>query len=102
VLDEANVSYSLFSLYTSGFRLNATVLMAKVVSKRIDCVMECATEPCCRSINYKKSMVAENESNCEMLHNVVYNVSERVLKEKSMYDCVYLLNPEKVKILMAS
>ena len=96
------MSYSLFSLYTSGFRLNATVLMAKVVSQRIDCVMECATEPCCRSINYKKSMVAENESNCEMLHNVVYNVSERVLKENSTYDYVYLLNPEKVRILMAS
>jgi hypothetical protein len=47
-------------------------------------------------------MVAENESNCEMLHNVVYNVSERVLKENSTYDYVYLLNPEKVRILMAS
>jgi hypothetical protein len=102
VLDEANVSSSLFFLYTSGFRLNATVFMAKVVSQRIDCVMECATEPCCRSINYNKSMVAENESNCEMLHNVVYNVSERVLEENSTYDYVYLLNPEKVRILMAS
>jgi hypothetical protein len=45
-------------------------------------------------------MVAGNESNCEMLHNVVYNVSERVLKENSTYDYVYLFNPKKVAILL--
>jgi hypothetical protein len=97
VLDNPTFAYSL-SLYTPGFRLDATVLMARAVSQRIDCVIDCATEPCCRSINYKKSMFLENESNCEMLHNVVYNVSEKILKEKSSYDYVYLLNPQKVRI----
>jgi hypothetical protein len=88
----------MFPLYTPGFRLNATVFMAKVVSQRIDCVMECATETCCRSINYKKSMVLESESNCEILHNVVYNVSEKILKENTSYDYVYLFNPHKVRL----
>ncbi len=71
--------------------------MTKFVSQRIDCVMECATEPCCRSINYKK--VLQNESNCELLHNVIYDESEEVLEKISSYDYVYLVNPQKVFIM---
>ena len=78
-----------------GFRLDTTVLMIKVVSKKLDCVMECSNEPCCRSINYKK--ILQNERNCEILHNVVYNTSENALKKNSSFDYVYLVNPEKVR-----
>ena len=69
--------------------------MEKFVSERIDCVMECATEPCCRSINYKK--VLQQESNCELLHNVIYEQSEGVLEKNSSYDYVYLINHQKVR-----
>ncbi len=58
--------------------------------------MECATEACCRSINYKKTAPLHNEPNCEMLHDVVYNTSEKMLDKNSSYDYVYLVNPEKV------
>ncbi len=66
----------------------------------IDCVMECAAEPCCRSINYKKENVLHKESNCELLHNVIYDESEEVLKKNNSYDYVYLVNPQKVLILL--
>ena len=65
-----------------GFRLDTTVLMIKVVSEKLDCVMECSNEPCCRSINYKK--IFQNEPNCEILHNVVLN-------KNSSFDYVYLV-----------
>ncbi|XP_028411143.1 microfibril-associated glycoprotein 4-like [Dendronephthya gigantea] len=57
--------------------------------------MECATEICCRSINFKKKLTSKNDSNCEMLHNVVYNTSERLLEKNSSYNYVYLVNPQK-------
>ena len=68
--------------------------MTKGVSERIECIMECVMEPCCRSINYKKTF--QNEPNCEMLHDVIYNTSEKVLERNSSYDYVYVLDPQKV------
>ena len=68
--------------------------MAVPVFEKIDCVVKCVQEPCCRSINYKKT--SENEANCEMLHDVVYDTSEKVLKKNSSYDYVYLTNQQKV------
>ena len=60
--------------------------------------MECATEACCRSINYKKTVSLKDEPNCEMLHDVLYNTSDKMLENNSSYDHVYLVNPEKVTI----
>ncbi len=76
-----------------------TVLMTKVVPQRIDCVIECATEPCCRSINYRKTLSLHNEANCEMLHNVVYNTSRKFLETNISFDHVHLENPEKVNTI---
>ena len=73
--------------------------MAKVVSDWLACILECVTEPCCRSINYKKTSIAQNESNCEMLHNTVHNSSQKSLQANFSYDHVYLSNPQKVKII---
>ena len=71
--------------------------MVKHVWQRIDCVIECESVPCCRSVNYKHTLPSENESNCEMLHNVVYNVSGKLLQGNSQYDYSYLTNPIKVR-----
>ena len=72
--------------------------MTKVVSDWPDCVMECVREPCCRSINYKRTANLKNESNCEMLHNLVYNTSQKFLVANYTYNHVYLGNPRKVKL----
>ena len=72
--------------------------MTKIVSQKIDCVIECAIEPCCRSINYKTTSTCQNEKNCEMFHNLVYNSSENALESNSSYDHVYLVNAQKVRI----
>ena len=87
-----------FNTFFEGFRLKVAVLKTKFVSQWIDCIMECATEECCRSINYKKTVPLQNEPNCEMLHDVLYNTSEKILEKNSSYDYVYLVNPEKVRI----
>ena len=86
-----------FSLFSLGFRLNTTVLMTKFVSQWMECVMKCVNEPCCRSINYKKTF--QNEANCEMLHDVVYNTSEKDLERNFSYDYIYLNEPQKVRII---
>ena len=80
-----------------GYRLNVSIVMTKVVSDWLACVVECVKEPCCRSINYKKTSISQNESNCEMLHNMVYNVSQKHLEANCSYNHVYLNNPQKVK-----
>jgi hypothetical protein len=71
--------------------------MIKVVSEKLGCVIECSNEPCCRSINYKITSTFQNEPNCEILHNVVYNTSQNALEKTSSYDYVYLARPEKVR-----
>ena len=84
--------------YFLGFKLHTKVLKTIAVSQRIDCIIECFIEPCCRSINYKNtSSTSQNEKNCEMLHNVVYNTSKNELEETPSFDYVYLVNPEKVR-----
>ena len=60
--------------------------------------MECATEPCCRSINYKKTLTLQDESNCEMLHHVIFNTSEKLLEKDDSADYIYLVNPQKVRV----
>ena len=62
----------------------------------IDCLIECVTEPCCRSINYRKHE-RNNETNCEMLHNVVNSTTTKeVLEKNNSYDYIYLINSKKV------
>ncbi|XP_028401514.1 uncharacterized protein LOC114524587 [Dendronephthya gigantea] len=69
--------------------------MKKCVSQMVFCLMECAKEPCCRSVNYKKTPNLQNELNCEMLHNVIYNISDDVLEKNNSYDYAYLTEPQK-------
>ena len=76
-----------------------TVLMKKVVPQIIACVIECAKESCCRSINYKKTLSLQNEPNCEMLHDVVNSTSQKFLERNCSYDHVHILNQEKVNII---
>jgi hypothetical protein len=81
-----------------GYRLNVAVLNTTVTTDWLACVMECVTEPCCRSINYKNTLNLQNEPNCEMLHNLVYDTSQELLEANSSYNHVYLNNPPKVKL----
>ena len=80
-----------------GFRLNATVFKNISVKNWVYCIKICAGEPCCRSINYKKTCGLLNEPNCEMLHDVVHNASQDILEINSTYHYAYLVNPQKVQ-----
>ena len=84
-------------LRTAGFRLNTTPFLAEVVFEKIDCILECAAEECCRSINYRKVLKSANETNCEMLHSVINNTGKKLLKDPS-FDHAYLVNPQKVNL----
>ena len=89
------------SLNIVGSRLISSVIKSKFVpGDIIDCLIECATEPCCRSINYKNDWIFENETNCEMMHNIVYNTSKETLEKNSSYDYAYLINPTKVRLIV--
>ena len=60
--------------------------------------MDCAADQCCRSINYKKISTSHNETNCEMLHDIVsHNMFDDMLEKNSSFDYVYLIKPEKVR-----
>ena len=78
----------------SGARLNTTVLKTKSASYVVDCISECVNEPCCRSVNFKKSCALHN---CEMLHNLAYNTSEELLEKNASFDYIYITNPRKVR-----
>ena len=69
------------------------------VSQRIDCVIECDKEPCCRSINIQKKSNSHDAQICEMLHNVVYNTSEDLLEANPTFDHVYLTSSKKVNLI---
>ena len=57
--------------------------------------MFCVNDPCCRSVNYKDQSEYAKESECELLHNTVYNTS-RELKRNILYDHISLDKPVKV------
>ncbi|CAB4006545.1 Hypothetical predicted protein [Paramuricea clavata] len=65
------------------------------VSQRIDCLIECDKEPCCRSTNIQKKSSSHDAQICEMLHNVVYNTSEKLLETNPSFDHVYLTSSKK-------
>ena len=73
--------------------------MTTHVSQQLDCLIECDKEPCCRSINFKKILSSDYECNCEMLHNVVYNTSEKLLKTNASFDHVYFTSSKKVRLI---
>ena len=59
-------------------------------------------DSCCRSINFKTIITARNEENCEILHNLVYNTSDDLLKKNDTYDHIYFNSPMKVKPFIIS
>jgi hypothetical protein len=84
------------SSYTLGSRLNTTIFTTTHVSGQLDCLIVCDKEPCCRSINFKKKSKSHIEKNCEMLHNVVYNTSEKLLETNAFFDHLYFTSSKKV------
>jgi hypothetical protein len=87
------------SLYTLGSRLNATIFSNTHVVGQLDCLIVCDMEPCCRSINFKKIPSSQDDQNCEMLHNVVYNTTEKLLETNASFDYVYFTSSEKVWLM---
>jgi hypothetical protein len=85
-------------LYTLGYRLNTTIFTTTHVDGQLDCLIVCDKEPCCRSINFKKKSSSDDNQNCEMLHNVVYNTSEKLLETNSSFDHVYFVSSNKVRM----
>ena len=55
----------------------------------------CVNDPCCRSVNYKDESECAEESECELLHNTVYNTSKE-LKKNLSYVHISLDKPVKV------
>jgi hypothetical protein len=91
---------TLLSSYTVDSRLITNRFMTINVSQRIDCLIECDKEPCCRSINIqKKSSSHDAQLICEMLHNLVYNTSEKLLETNTSFDHVYLTSSKKVRFI---
>ena len=87
-------NYTVF-LFNLGFRLNDVLLQTRKVSSKLECVVSCVHDPCCRSVNYKDKPECAEESECELLHNTVYNTS-RELKRNFSYDHISLDKPVKV------
>jgi hypothetical protein len=72
--------------------------MRKLVSEKIDCVMQCGIEQCCQSINYKKTSTSQKETNCELLHDIgSYSSVNNMLEKNSSFDHVYKINTAKVR-----
>ena len=72
--------------------------MSKTVMQQIDCVMDCAADQCCRSVNYKQASALQDETNCEMLHDIVsQNTLDDMLEKTSAFNYIYMINPEKVR-----
>ncbi|XP_028412100.1 microfibril-associated glycoprotein 4-like [Dendronephthya gigantea] len=84
-----------FNSSLEGYKLDARILKTQHASTWINCVIECAKEPCCRSINYNKTFDLCEEPNCEMLHNLAYNTSDKILQLNPSFDHIYLAQPEK-------
>ncbi|XP_028398692.1 sushi, von Willebrand factor type A, EGF and pentraxin domain-containing protein 1-like [Dendronephthya gigantea] len=85
-----------FDANKEGFRLNRTILKRTNAPSKIQCILSCVKEQCCRSVNYWKRLQREQECRCEMLHDVIGNkTAETELEKNSSYDYVYLTAPLK-------
>jgi hypothetical protein len=89
----------MFASYALGSRLNTATLTTTHVSGQLDCLIVCDKELCCRSINFKKESNSDDNQNCEMLHNVVYNTSEKLLETNAAFDHVYFVSSNKVRTI---
>ena len=86
---------SKFTLFYVGSRLDSPIFKKIYVSTQIECIVSCVQEPCCRSINYRQRLPQSHADLCEMLHDVVYNTSAELEKNR-FYDYVYFNEPQKV------
>ena len=73
------------------------IFMTTNASQFMECLLDCCKEPCCRSVNFKKTSTLEDEPKCELLHNLAYNTSKNLLQGNASYDYAYFTKPEKVR-----
>jgi hypothetical protein len=90
---------TLLSSSTVDSRLITNRFQTINVSHRIDCLIECDKEPCCRSINIQKKSSSHDAQICEMLHNLVYNTSKKLLEANPSFDHVYFTSSKKVRFI---
>ena len=79
-----------------GSRLKSDILKTLKTIARMVCVMSCAHDTCCRSVNFKRNSVHKEFGDCELLHNVK-NSSSSELEKHEMYEHIPLFDPRKVK-----
>ena len=96
-----NINSILLNHDINSFNISAKIYAKIATGDRADCVIECVRDPCCRSVNYKTIITAGNEENCEMLHNLVYNASDDLLKKNGTYNYIFFNSPMKVKTLIS-
>jgi hypothetical protein len=91
------LNFFLFIYRDVGFRLNVTVLHVKNISSKIECILQCAQDRCCRSVNYKEISSNNPSRICELLHEIVLNKSS-LLQKNVLYDHVHIIEPHKVSV----
>ena len=85
-----------FNASFEDFRLNAKILRTESVPTKIQCILICAQDSCCRSLNFKHKSNCNEQSKCELLHDTLYNASDGARLEKNnSYDHVFLNEPKK-------
>ncbi|XP_046863743.1 uncharacterized protein LOC124457555 [Xenia sp. Carnegie-2017] len=65
------------------------------VKNEMECIVSCAKEPCCRSINHRRRLSQGSRSLCEMLHSVLNKSKENDLNHNRFYDYIVLNSPFK-------
>ncbi|XP_028398842.1 sushi, von Willebrand factor type A, EGF and pentraxin domain-containing protein 1-like [Dendronephthya gigantea] len=83
-----------FDANHEGTRLNSIILKRTNAPNKIQCILSCVKEQCCRSVNYGERLQHDQACRCEMLHDVIGNTTAE-LESNSSYDYVYLTAPLK-------
>ncbi|XP_046864159.1 uncharacterized protein LOC124458109 [Xenia sp. Carnegie-2017] len=76
-------------------RLQGNIFKKIDVTNEMECIVSCAKEPCCRSINHRRKFSQGRWSLCEMLHTDLNNSKENDLKHNRFYDYIFLNSPFK-------
>ena len=88
------------ALFYTDSRLVTKVIKHVHAMSVVDCIMQCLLQDeSCRSANFKKNQISEEENNCELLNTVNSEGRDERLKKDENFDYYILAELDRISII---
>ena len=88
------------ALFYTDSRLDIEAIKHVHAMSGVDCIMQCLLQDeSCRSANFKKNQISEEENNCELLNTVNSEGWDERLKKDENFDYYILAEPDRISLI---